>query len=130
MQTKAPATFIIRHTMRVYGYTKEKQGFMEIENTLQAEQNFVGGLIECTALTEDIDLICNEEGWLIGLEPRVAIKEPETIIAGDCFICRHDRQGNFQSIKESDLELINSKVKYITEEALFRAVLLDYFGLL
>ena len=59
--------------MKIYGYTKEKQGFMEIENTLQAEQKFVGGLIECTALTEDIDLICNEEGWLIGLEPRVLL---------------------------------------------------------
>lgn len=69
--------------MKIYGYTKEKQGFMEIENTLEAEQEFVGGLIECTALTEDIDLVCNEEGWLIGLEPRVAIKEPQTIIAGD-----------------------------------------------
>lgn len=116
--------------MKIYAFTKEKQGFMEIENTLQAEQEFVGGLIECTALTEDIDLICNEEGWLIGLEPRVAIKEPKTTIAGDCFICRHDRQGNFESIRESDLDLINSKVKPISEEALFRAVLLDYFGLL
>ena len=116
--------------MRVYGYTKDNQGFMEIENSLQAEQKFVGGLIECTALTEDIDLVCNEEGLLLDLAPRIAIPESKTIIAGDCFICRHDRQGNFQSIKESDLELINSKVKYITEEALFRAVLLDYFGLL
>lgn len=116
--------------MKIYGYTKEKQGFMEIENTLLAKQNFVGGLIECTALTEDIDLICNEEGWLIGLEPRVAIPESKTVIAGDCFICRHDRHGNFQNIRESDLELINSKVKPISEEVLFRAVLLDYFGLL
>ena len=116
--------------MKIYGYTKEKQGFMEIENTLEAEQKFVGGLIECTALTEDIDLVCNEEGWLIGLEPRVMIRELETIIAGDCFICRHDRQGNFKSIKDEDLELINSKVKPISEEALFKAVLLNYFGLL
>ena len=116
--------------MKIYGYTKEKQGFMEIENTLEAEQKFVGGLIECTALTEDIDLVCNEEGLLLDLGPRIAIPESKTIIAGDCFICRHDRQGNFQSIKESDIDLINSKVKYITEEALFRAVLLDYFGLL
>ena len=114
--------------MKLYGYTKEKQGFMEIENTLQAEQDFVGGLMECTALTEDIDLICNEEGWLIGLEPRVVIKESQTIIAGDCFICRHDRQGNFKSIKESALELINSKVKSISDEMLFRAILLQYFG--
>ena len=71
--------------MKIYGYTKEKQGFMEIENTLEAEQKFVGGLIECTALTEEIDLVCNEEGWLIDLEPRVIIRELETIIAGDCF---------------------------------------------
>lgn len=116
--------------MKIYGYTKEKQGFMEIENTLKAEQEFVGGLIECTALTEDIDLICNEEGWLIGLEPRVVMPESKTIIAGDCFICRHDRRGNFQSIRESDLELINSKVRYITEEESFRVVLLEYLGLL
>ena len=52
--------------MKVYGFTKDNQGVMEIENTLEAEQKFVGGLIECTALTEDIDLVCNEEGWLIG----------------------------------------------------------------
>lgn len=69
--------------MKVYGFTKDNHGVMEIENTLEAEQKFVGGLIECTALTEDIDLVCNEEGWVIGLEPRVAIKEPQTIIAGD-----------------------------------------------
>ena len=116
--------------MKIYGYTKEKQGFMEIENTLQAEQKFVGGLIECTALTEDIDLVCNEEGLLLDLAPRIAIPESKTIIAGDCFICRHDRQGNFQSIKESDLELINSKVHYITDEELLRIVILEYYGLL
>ena len=54
--------------MRVYGFKKDEQGFMDIENTLQAEQEFVGGLIECTVLTEEIDLVCNDEGWLIGLE--------------------------------------------------------------
>lgn len=115
--------------MKVYGFTKDNHGVMEIENTLEAEQKFVGGLIECTALTEDIDLVCNEEGWVIGLEPRVAIQEPKTVIAGDCFICRHDRQGNFKSIKESDIDLIKSKVKPISEEMLFRAILLQYFGL-
>lgn len=115
--------------MKVYGFTKDNQGVMEIENTLEAEQKFVGGLIECTALTEDIDLVCNEEGWVIGLEQRVIIRELETIIAGDCFICRHDRQGNFKSIKESDIDLIESKVKPISEELLFRAILLQYFGL-
>ena len=67
---------------------------------------------------------------LIGLEPRVAIPESETIIAGDCFICRHDRRGNFQSIREEDIPLIESKVQYITEEMLLRLALLKYFGML
>ncbi len=48
--------------MKVYGFTKDNHGVMGIENTLEAEQKFVGGLIECTALTEDIELVCNEEG--------------------------------------------------------------------
>ena len=43
--------------MKVYGFTKDNQGVMEIENTLEVEQKFVGGLIECIALTEDIDWI-------------------------------------------------------------------------
>ena len=95
--------------MKVYGFTKDNQGVMEIENNLQAEQQFVGGLIECTALTEDIDLVCNEEGWVIGLEPRVAIQEPKTVIAGDCFICRHQFQGktNFRGdVIQSDFTTI------------------------
>ena len=58
--------------MKVYGYTKDKQGIMEIENSLKAEQAFVGGLIECTALTEEIDLICNEEDWNRGWQYRRA----------------------------------------------------------
>lgn len=30
--------------MKVYGFTKDNQGVMEIENTVEAEQKFVGGL--------------------------------------------------------------------------------------
>jgi hypothetical protein len=32
--------------MKVYGYTKDKQGIMEIENSLKAEQAFVGALAD------------------------------------------------------------------------------------
>ena len=77
--------------MKVYGYTKDKQGIMEIENSLKAEQAFVGGLIECTALTEEIDLICNDEGKLLGLPLNRALRDEEgriyDVIAGTFFLC-------------------------------------------
>ena len=102
--------------MRVYAFKGNSKGFMEIENTLEAEQAFVGGLIEKVALTERIDLICNEEFLLQGLEPRVAMDlggELPQIICGDCFICRHDGRGNFVSIREEDLEIIAKKIIHL-----------------
>ena len=40
---------------------------IDIDNTLQALQKAVGGYIETVTLFEDITLICNEEGRLMGL---------------------------------------------------------------
>jgi len=36
----------------------------EVENTLAALQEAVGGSIETVRLAEDTCLVCNEEGWL------------------------------------------------------------------
>ncbi len=41
--------------------------YRDIENTLQAVQEAVGGYIECVTIAEDIVIICNEEGRLKGL---------------------------------------------------------------
>ena len=40
---------------------------IEIDNTLEAFQRAVGGYIETVTLFEDVTLICNEEGRLMGL---------------------------------------------------------------
>lgn len=40
---------------------------IDIDNTLQAFQKAVGGYVETVTLFEDVTLICNEEGRLIGL---------------------------------------------------------------
>ena len=40
---------------------------IEIDNTLKALQKAVGGYIETVTLFEDVTLICNEEGRLMGL---------------------------------------------------------------
>lgn len=41
---------------------------MKIEHTLDKLQNIVGGLIEYVDLDYQTDLICNEEGKLLGME--------------------------------------------------------------
>ena len=43
---------------------------IELNNTLEAMQNFVGGLIECITLRDtgsEVTLVCNDEGKLLGL---------------------------------------------------------------
>ena len=71
-----------------------------------------------------MDLILNDEGSINGLEPKAVvlgenvqgeegIRWLREIIHGDCFICRHDNDGNFASIEESDVETIQYFVKAI-----------------
>ena len=43
---------------------------IDLDNTLEAMQNFVGGLIECITLSDtgsEVTLVCNDEGKLLGL---------------------------------------------------------------
>lgn len=101
--------------MRIYGFTEKGEGFTEIENTLKSKQEFVNGYIEYLDVGNGIDLICNEEGLLRGMMPRVAVRHPATVIVGDCFVCRHDDEGNFTDILESDLEYIKENLRWISE---------------
>lgn len=110
--------------VKVYGFKNGKQGIMEIENTLEAEQAFVGGLIDVYALTDNLDIVLNDEGLINGLEPRAVVlgegtdeakkqRKIKEIIHGDCFVCRHDEEGNFLSIREEDVDTIRYLVKSI-----------------
>lgn len=100
--------------MRVYGFKENSAGIMEVENSLEAEQAFVGGLIEVYCIGNYLDVVCNEEGKINGLELRVAHIENGKImevIAGDCFVCRHNDMGEFESIKDEDIDYIKEKLK-------------------
>ena len=44
-----------------------------IDNTLEALQKLVGGFIESVTLSEDLCIICNEEGRILGLEPNCTV---------------------------------------------------------
>ena len=103
--------------VKVYAFKDDQQGIIKIENSLEAEQAFVGGLIDVYSITDDLDIVFNDEGLINGLKPRAVIlgenvnrggiRELKEIIHGDCFICRHDYDGDFVSIKNSSMEFIN-----------------------
>ena len=64
----------------------------EIEDSLESMQKVVGGMIEeYMPFEDDVALVCNEEGKMMGLPLNRAIKvndnEIADIIAGDFFIC-------------------------------------------
>lgn len=89
-----------------------------IDNTLEAKQKFVGGTIQgiCIDNERKLDIVCNDDGKLIGLPiNRAWILNNEVVdfIAGEAFICRHDDEGNYCSIREEDLEFIFSMFKPI-----------------
>lgn len=61
----------------------------QIEDTLKEMQNIVGGLIEFVELEENIDLVCNEEGKIYGLEMNRII--PNDVICGTFFIAGEEK---------------------------------------
>lgn len=76
-----------------------------IENTLEAKQEIVGGLIECIGLLKDseVSIICNEEGKIFGLPLNRDIGHD--IIAGTFIIAGVDYEsGEFISLTEEQKE--------------------------
>lgn len=82
----------------------------EIENSLEAKQRFVDGYIQVIGLTNEIDLVLNDEGKLNGLPlNRVWLGKDGTILdilVGNVLACRFDSEGDFTSILESDIPVI------------------------
>lgn len=113
-------------TIKVYGFRKEKQGIMNVENALKSEQEFVGGRIATYSVTDDFILIYNDDGFNDELEPRAVVlregqgesidqRNIQEIIHGDCFVCRFDGVDGFESINDNDVELIKHLVKKVTK---------------
>ena len=83
---------------------------MNIENTLEAKQKLVGGLIEVVSVTDNILLICNEEGKLENLFPNLVFDYD--YIAGDCFFVGDDYEnGDFKSLTDEQIEEIKDLCK-------------------
>lgn len=74
----------------------------EIDNSLEACQEIVGGYIEMVAVNDDgLYLVCDEEGKLKGKDVNFAFNSD--LIVGDVFFVRVDEDGDFASITDKDL---------------------------
>lgn len=92
--------------MQIYTLKNRKFIMTEIDNTLEAMQEFVGGYIETINITDEILLVCNEEGKMHGLQPSAFIiknQQMQDVIVGKFFLCREDGE-DMVSIQESDIE--------------------------
>ena len=77
---------------------------IEIDNTLEAKQDIVGGYIECVYLPNDdsVVLICNEEGKINGMKLNRDIGHD--IIVGPFLIVGDDYEnGDFKSLTEEQI---------------------------
>lgn len=84
-----------------------------IKDDLEVLHKLVGGYIEVCSLTDDIDIICNEEGKLIGLQPNINLDYD--IIVGNIIFVSH-KDAEFES-------LTDEQIKYILRELRFRDII-------
>lgn len=83
---------------------------MEIDDTLEAKQKLVGGLIEVVPYKDNLLLICNEEGKITNLKPNLQFDYD--YIAGNCFIVGDDYENSdFKSIEDSQSEEIKKDLQ-------------------
>ena len=95
---------------------------IELDNTLEAMQEFVGGLIECITLSDtgsEVTLVCNDEGKLLGLPLNRPLWDGADVLAGPGFLAGCDNEGNLTSLPQSTMDFYKEK---------FRAFIIEIQG--
>lgn len=89
----------------------------EVDNSLEAEQAYVNydephGLITVVSINDDIDVICNDEGKLRNFPiNRFLVSDAGVVLdmlVGNIMCVRHNSEGEFTSIREEDIPVIES----------------------
>ena len=87
---------------------------IDLDNTLEAMQNFVGGLIECITLSDtgsEVTLVCNDEGKLLGLPLNRPLWDGADVLAGPGFLAGCDNEGNLTSLPQSAMDFYKEKFR-------------------
>ena len=89
----------------------------EIEPTLEAMQEVVGGYIEALyPFPESVALVCNEEGKLLGLPLNRALRDEDDkiydVVAGTFFLCAAPPDSDeFESLSEAEIAYFTEKFR-------------------
>lgn len=78
----------------------------EIENTLKAFQEIVGGYIETFTFSQDVTLIINEDGRLMGLPVNRDFCGHRFV--GPMVFVGYDDEGEFTDLPEEDLRYLET----------------------
>lgn len=84
-----------------------------IENKLEEMQKLVDGRIEVISISDTADIICNEEGKLLGLEPNRRLKND--VIVGTFLIVGNDSSEDFCSLSEQDIQKYKERFSSLEE---------------
>ena len=87
---------------------------IELDNTLEAMQSFVGGLIQCISLHDtgtEVILVCNDESKLLGLPPNRLLWDGADYLAGPGFMAGCDDEGNLTSLPPKQMEFYREKFR-------------------
>lgn len=101
---------VTAYIMRVSDDGVNYQGYLaDIENTLEEFQSLVDGNIEVIRISDDVLAVLNECGKFNGLKPSRLWKVNDNldIIHGNIVCVRSDNDGNFVSIQNEDIAVIN-----------------------
>ena len=92
----------------------------EIDNSLKALQNEVGGYIEIPSFSRklsenNIDMIINEEGKVNRLQPQLAIYQDNKIvdvICGNIIFASANEDGDTIGLTDEQIEVVKEVLKY------------------
>ena len=89
------------------------------------------GLIEIITLEEDVCILCNEEGKLIGLEPNRRLGKD--ILVGVFYVTGQNDEGELTSLSESNMhkyaKLFEKPCDDITDEEIMKNLVMRFYGM-
>lgn len=102
----------------------------EITNDYKAFQGIVEGLYEITQMPnrEDIDIACNEEYLLNGMDANLVVPEHENVLGGPLIFMGYDPE-NGDSISLTDEQIVAVQEFVQTHEVRYQSIAEAYYGM-
>lgn len=80
-----------------------------INNDYKELQNYVEGIFQCVALpgSDTINIICNDEGKLMGLEANIFLPDYQDLVVGNIIFAAYDDNGEMRDLTNDEIEQIS-----------------------